>query len=413
MASAPFMVPAQEPLSTKFRFRHHVIDTGLEGNGFGQTALVDLDGDGRPEFVMGRRGGPLFVYKYQSPEKWTRHGVGQNSPSDVGLAVLDVDRDGRPDLVAGGVWYRNSGDLNQPFERIVFDGGLSAVHDLAAADVNADGRTDILAMSDRHNLRWYQIPNEPRQPWKSHDIGPAVHSGLAVGDLNGDGRLDVVRTDVWFENLRGDGTEWRRNEIGPNTPPPSDFRPPFAFNATRAWIGDLNGDGYKDIVFADNEIPGGKIWWMENTDGMGIRWRRHDVFAGGEPRRGAFHTLQVADFDGDGDVDIFTCEMEHVRGRNSPRWYLWENLDGSGGAWKEHVILDANLGGHEALAEDVTGNGRLDLIGKPWSPHPDNALDGRMFVVFLENIEDNPATADEQAPTPREGPDEDQEFPTQ
>jgi hypothetical protein len=75
-----------------------------------------------------------------------------------------------------------------------------------------------------------------------------------------------------------------------------------------------------------------------------------------------------------------------VRGRNTPRWFIWENLDGRGGAWKEHVILDANLGGHEALAGDLTGNGRLDLIGKPWTPHPQNALGGRMFVVFLENI---------------------------
>jgi hypothetical protein len=371
---------------SKFRFRHHLIDTGLPGNGFGQTALVDLNGDGRLEFVMGQRGGPLFAYQYHAPDRWTRHRVGQDSPSDVGLTVLDVDGDGKPDLVTGGAWYRNSGDLTQPFERIVFDARLNAVHDLATADVNGDGRLDVLVMSDRHDLRWYLIPDDPRQPWRSHRIGPAVHAGLAVGDLNGNGRLDVVRTDVWFENVRGDGTEWRQHAIGPNTPPPPDFQPAFAFDATHAWVIDLNRNGRNDIVFTDAEIPGGQVWWMENLDGRGTRWQRHNVFTGGEPRRGAFHTLQIADFDGDGDLDIFTCEMEHVRGRNTPRWFIWENLDGRGGAWKEHVILDANLGGHEALAGDLTGNGRLDLIGKPWTPHPQNALGGRMFVVFLENI---------------------------
>ena len=66
--------------------------------------------------------------------------------------------------------------------------------------------------------------------------------------------------------------------------------------------------------------------------------------------------------------------------------FIWENLDGVGGAWQEHVIFDGNLGGHEAVVGDVTWNGALDIIAKPWQPHPDNALGGRMFILFLENL---------------------------
>lgn len=369
-----------------FRFQHHLVDTDLTGEGFGQTALADLDGDGRLEFVMGLRYGDLFVYKFHEPDRWTRHVVGHESPSDVGLAVLDVDRDGRPDLVTGGAWYRNSGDLHKTFERFVFDAELTAVHDVVAADLDGNGRPDVLTMSDRNNLRWYRIPEDPAQPWQKHDIGTAVHAGLSVGDLNGNGFPDVVRTDVWFENVRGDGTEWVEHYIGPNTPPPPDFQPAFAFNATRSWVVDMNGNGRNDIVFTDNEIPGGKVWWMENVDGEGRSWRRHEVFSGGEPRRGAFHTLHVADFDGDGDFDIFSSEMEWVRGEGAPRWYIWENVEGKGTFWKEHVILDANLGGHEAVVGDITGNGLLDILGKPWRAHADNAVGGRAFVVFLENV---------------------------
>jgi hypothetical protein len=375
---------AREP--AELRFRHHVIDTDLSGSSFGQTALVDLTGDGRPEFVMGLRGGALFVYQYQAPDRWTRYIVGRDSPSEVGLTAFDVDGDGRIDLVTGGAWYRNSGDLATPFERIVFDEALRAVHDMAAADIDGDGRLDVVTMSDRNNLRWYKIPKDPRQPWRRHDIGPAVHAGLAVGDLSGNGRLDVVRTNVWFENVRGDGTEWVERPIGPSSPPPPDFRPAFAFDATKAIVVDMTGNGVNDIVFTDAEIPGGKVWWMENLDGKGTRWRRHDVPLGDPVRRGAFHSLQVADFTGDGRLDIFTAEMEAVRGQGRPRWFIWENLDGQGTKWHEHVVLDANLGGHEALAGDVTGNGRLDIIGKPWRPHPQNAAGGKPFVVFLENV---------------------------
>jgi hypothetical protein len=150
----------------------------------------------------------------------------------------------------------------------------------------------------------------------------------------------------------------------------------------------MNRNGVNDIVFIDNEIPGGKIWWMENLDGKGIAWERHDVFTPrpGDPRRGAFHSLYVGELDGDGDFDIFTCEMEGVPGEQAPRYYIFENIDGLGGTWKEHVILDVNLGGHAAVVGDVTGNGRSDIIAKPWAPRPDNALDGKIFLLFLENL---------------------------
>ena len=219
-----------------------------------------------------------------------------------------------------------------------------------------------------------------------HDVGPGVHAGLAIGDLDGDGDLDIVRTDVWFENVRGDGTAWVEHYIGPNTPPPPDFQPYFAFNATSCTVCDMDRDGVNDIVFADNEIPGGKIWWMENVDGTGLRWARHEVPNGDPVRRGAYHGLYVGDLDGDGDLDLFASEMEAVPGERDPRYYIWENLDGRGGAWQEHVILDANLGGHEPVVGDILGHGRLDIIAKPWHASPANALGGKMFILLLENV---------------------------
>ena len=85
---------------------------------------------------------------------------------------------------------------------------------------------------------------------------------------------------------------------------------------------------------------------------------------------------QGYDLDGDGDFDILTCEMEAVGGDRNPRWYIWENLDGKGGQWQEHVILDVNLGGHEIVVGDITGNGLPDIVGKPWRPRKENALEG-------------------------------------
>ena len=369
-----------------FRFRHHIVDDDLPKGCYGQTAVADLDNDGHLEYILGGRQGTIYRYKYRSPEEWTRHVLGEDSPSAVGACILDVDRDGWVDFVAGGAWYRNSREPGRPFERVSFDAELTHVHDVCAADIDGDGRPEVVIMSDRNTLRWYKIPDDPRAPWRCTDIGRPVHAGVILGDVDGDGDIDVVRSNVWFENLKGDGTEWMEHPLGPTTPPPEDFRPPFAFDATRGAVVDINGDGRNDIVLCDAEIPGGRIWWMENLDGRGRSWRRHEVPNGDPVRRGAYHGLYVGDLDGDGDFDLFACEMEDVLGERAPRYYIWENIDGKGGRWQEHVVFDENLGGHEPVLADFTGNGRLDIVAKPWRPREENALGGKMFVVFLENV---------------------------
>lgn len=369
-----------------FRFRHHIIDTGLPPGCYAQTALADLGNTGTLEYIVGRQYGTIYRYRYEAPDRWVRRVLGEQSPSDVGACVLDVDGDGWLDLVTGGAWYRNSRDPEKPFDRLVFDADLKGVHDVAAADIDGDGRLEVVTMSDRNSLRWYKIPADASAPWARTEIGPPVHAGVVLGDVDNDGRVDVVRSTSWFQNVAGDGTRWVEHPLGPTTPPPESFRPPFAYNATCGAVCDMNRDGWNDIVLCDAEIPGGRIWWLESLDGSGKAWRRHEIPNGDPATRGAYHGIWVGDLDGDGDLDIFAGEMEAVPGVNPPRAYVWENLDGKGGAWREHVILDANLGCHQPVLGDVTRNGLMDIVTKPWRPRAGNALGGGMFVVFLENL---------------------------
>lgn len=63
-------------MKPKFQFRHHYIDTELQGRSYGQTSAADVDGDGLPEFIMGQRGGNIYWYDYQGPDKWHRYLLG-------------------------------------------------------------------------------------------------------------------------------------------------------------------------------------------------------------------------------------------------------------------------------------------------------------------------------------------------
>ena len=368
----------------EFRFRHHFIDRDLPGSSYGQTSLVDVDRDGDLDFVTGGRGQgrEVFWFEREKGNTWKRHLLGKQHPSDVGGTAFDVDGDGWVDHVSGGAWYRNSArPRGQPFKRFVFDKALRAVHDLVPADLNGDGRTDIVTMSDRNNLRWYQIPADPTQPWRRHDVGPAVHAGVAIGDIDGDGDLDIARSNCWYENANGKGIRWLERKNIPFGKPTGRF--PLA---TRCVVIDIDRDGDNDLVMTENEIKGGRIGWLENLDGKGGRWKLHELPAGDKVARGAYHSLAVADFDNDGDPDIFTCEMEHIAGDRSPRWFIWENADGSGGKFIERVILDAGLGGHEAVVADVDGDGDVDICSKLWRPRRDNANKGRNHADYLENL---------------------------
>lgn len=77
--------------------------------------------------------------------------------------------------------------------------------------------------------------------------------------------------------------------------------------------------------------------------------------------------------------------MEWIAGERPPRWFIWENVDGRGGRFVERVIFDGKLGGHEAVAADVDGDGDIDLASKLWRPRPGNANGGRNHADFLEN----------------------------
>src|SRR5262245_29677324 len=274
-------------LPAEFQYRHHFISRELpvtdKGVGdYGLTALVDVDRDGDLDFVLGGRpfkASQLYWFEFQAPDRWVQHGIGTNYLSDVGLAPLDVDGDGWIDFVCSGVWYRNPGrPREQPFERHLFDENAAGAHDIVIADIDGDGKPDVVMMGDERTklnaLCWYSIPSNPTEPWTRHPIGPPVHGAITPGgvaDLDGDGDLDVVRADTWFENVDGKGRRWvAHSNI------PMGRKGPFGV-CVRTAVVDLDGDGKAEIVIADADITESKLVVLKNADGKGGRWEKISV----------------------------------------------------------------------------------------------------------------------------------------
>ena len=392
------MLCASQLRASELQFRHSVIDQTLPVNAqgygdYGLTALVDIDRDGDLDLVLGGRAlqpSQLYWFEFEKPDRWTRHVAGTNYLSDVGLAAIDVDRDGWTDLVCSGVWYRNTGHpRTEPFQRIVFDPAAAGAHDVVAADIDGDGKLDIVMMGDeRTQLRalcWYSIPANPSQAWTRHPIGPPVHGAIAPNgmlDVDHDGDLDVVRADTWYENLDGKGLRWTAHA---NVP--MGRKGPYGV-CVRTAVADMDGDGNPEIVMADADIEDSRVVILKNGDGKGGRWEKQTLPQ--SFRYGSLHSLAVADLDRDGRLDVISNEQEELlpADRQNPRWIAWQNVGGR--EYRERIILDAKLGGHELQVGDVDADGDIDICSKAWGPRPWNALGGKMHVDYLENLLGSP-----------------------
>ncbi|WP_287182686.1 VCBS repeat-containing protein [Mesorhizobium sp.] len=140
---------------------------------------------------------------------WRRRDVA-NVPNMVypdRVSVADLDADGRTDIVvseengqadhAKACWWRNPGDLRPNWEQqeITSRGSLNS---LSVADMNDDGRPDLVMGEHRGALRlslWRNLGGG-RFIEQLVDEGVESHLGARTVDLDGDGDREIVSIRV-------------------------------------------------------------------------------------------------------------------------------------------------------------------------------------------------------------------------
>src|SRR6185295_9246308 len=151
-----------------------------------------------------------------------------------------------------------------------------------------------------HEVDWWQNPGTGAGNWTKIVAGTTTYEAdrIEVADLNNDGRPDIIATDSdygsgrgnlsWFEQQAG-GT-WVKHAVVTNVG-----------SLASMDVADFNKDGLVDVVIGEHQNSSGPllVTVFQNV-GAGASWTPHVVSSGRESHEGT----QAVDLDRDGDLDI-------------------------------------------------------------------------------------------------------------
>ena len=280
-----------------------------------------------------------------------------NGAQDV--LAADLDADGDSDIVASSfgavVWYENDGQGNFGEQQVITT-RVSDAFAVYITDLDGDGDLDVISASrdvDRDVLP--PTPYDSQIAWYENDgtgnFGEQRviildtqqrFSDLSAADLDGDGDQDVLSTS--FSNI----AVWYENDgegnFGGQQIITTQVEDIVAIYAT-----DLDGDGDQDVLSAS--LSDDKIAWYEN-DGTGNFGAQVIIdlvdFA---------NDIYPADLDGDGDQDVVATFSTAL---------VWYENDGKGNFRGQQVIFsqanDTFFNPDGVYATDLDGDGDQDVL---------------------------------------------------
>lgn len=219
------------------------------------------DGNGSVAVLLGNGDGT-----FQSPVLYDSGSQQANN-----LVAADINGDGIPDLIvanlcdscSGGVISVLLGNGNGTFQPAVTFASGSNNSDLAVvADVNGDGVPDLIISNINYDGAYGMVSVLLGLGHGTFAAPVAYNSGgwaavdVAVADVNGDGKPDIVVANCGPVDGCGNGTIGVLLGDGTGTFQPAVDFYSGAYNATQIAVADLNGDGKPDIVAGNQCLTG-------------------------------------------------------------------------------------------------------------------------------------------------------------
>jgi hypothetical protein len=313
--------------------------------------------------------------------------------------------------------------------------GLTGGYHVVVADLNHDGKPDIIALADgMSELVWYENPG-----WQRHVIvsGRSHMINLAAADVDGDGIPELLLSDGFEMNPAASaGNVWLLHHKG-DPREPWDMRLIDQLPAThRLRVAKVGAHG--ELAFINAPLAGPKSVAPDYRDAIPLSlyrpgtWKRELVNG---DLHGVLHGIFITDWDGDGRDDILTASFEgiHLLRNTGAGWQLsklgsgdespWPKCGASDvtvvhtrqgrqlaaiepwhgnqvsiysekqGKWLRRVIDSSLEDGHTIVAADFAGDGEQEVVAGFRKGHSLVLYRGDEKGVWTRSVIDNHITA--------------------
>jgi len=268
------------------------------------------------------------------------------------VAAADIDDDGRPDIVSTAnnvvAWHRNLGGSPPNFAPTVIDNGFQGGRWVTTGDLDSDGDIDIVA-ADRTTHRIVAYFNQLRQAGSVSFAAQVVAADamrvrdVNVADLDKDGDMDLYsasdgdNTVAWYENIDGAGRAFAKRIVSQVVDYPRS-----------TYAADVDGDGWLDLLSASAQDDS-LTFFRQTSRGVFSQETIYNLADGAQ-------FVYADDIDGDNDIDLLlSSELD-----NTIAWFA--NRLRAGRGFERFVVSNTAAGVHAAITADMDGDGDKDII---------------------------------------------------